>query len=190
MTKDGAALVLAVLKTAYPGSYRGMSVQEAKATVTLWAGMFDEPREVVEAAVKMIILDEPEREFAPTIGAVKAKIYKITHPDEMTAQEAWVLVSRAVSRCDMQNPSKEFEKLPPAVQRAVGSANQLREWGMVDEDIFGSVIASNFRKIWDKQQTREREQAAIPVELRQMISDIAQGMAMLPEGENGKDMEA
>lgn len=43
--------------------------------MTLWAGMFDEPREVVEAAVKMIILDEPEREFAPTIGAVKAKIY-------------------------------------------------------------------------------------------------------------------
>ena len=61
---------------------------------------------------------------------------------------------------------------------------------MVDEDIFGSVIASNFRKIWDKQQVREREQAALPAELRQMISDIAQGMTMLPEGENGKDMRA
>lgn len=190
MTKDDAALVLAVLKTAYPGSYRGMSAQDAKATVTLWAGMFDEPREVVEAAIKTIILDEPEREFAPTIGAVKAKIYKITHPDEMTAQEAWVLVSRAVSRCDLQNPSKEFERLPPAVQRAVGSANQLREWGMVDEDIFGSVIASNFRKIWDKQQVREREQAALPAELRQMISDIAQGMTMLPEGDDREDMRA
>ena len=184
MTKDDAALVLAVLKTAYPGSYHGMSVQEAKATVALWAGMFDEPREVVEAAVKALILEQPDREFAPTIGQVKARIYKLMNPDELTAQEAWVLVSRAVTRCDMQNPSKEYGKLPPAVQRAVGSANQLREWGMVDEDIFGSVIASNFRKIWDKQQTREREQAALPAELKRMISDIAQGMAMLPEDPN------
>lgn len=183
MTNEEAALVLAVLKTAYPGSYRDMTAKDGKATVALWASMFDEPREVVELAVKAIIL-EPERKFAPTIGEVKAKIYSLQHRDDMTAQEAWVLVSRAVSRCDMQNPSKEFEKLPPAVQRAVGSANQLREWGMVDEDIFGSVIASNFRKIWDKQQVREREQAALPVELRQMISDIAQGMAMLPEGDN------
>lgn len=184
MTKDDAALVLAVLKTAYPGSYHGMSVQEAKATVALWAGMFDEPREVVEAAIKAIILEQPDREFAPTIGQVKARIYKLMHPNELTAQEAWVLVSRAVTRCDLQHPSKTFETLPPAVQRAVGSPNQLREWGMVSEDVFGSVVASNFRKIWEKQQTREREQAALPAELRQMISDIAQGVAMLPEGDN------
>ena len=184
MTKDDAALVLAVLKTAYPGSYHGMSVQEAKATVALWAGMFDEPREVVEAAVKAIILEQPDREFAPTIGQVKARIYKLMHPNELTAQEAWVLVSRAVTRCDLQHPSKTFETLPPAVQRAVGSPNQLREWGMVSEDVFGSVVASNFRKIWEKQQTREREQAALPAELRQMISNIAQGVAMLPEGDN------
>lgn len=185
MNSGEAAYLLAIMKSNWPGSYAKMTPADAKAAVVLWADLFaDDPAELVQAAVKTIMLSEPEREFAPTIGQVKARIYKLMNPDELTAQEAWVLVSRAVTRCDMQNPSKEYGKLPPAVQRAVGSANQLREWGMVDEDIFGSVIASNFRKIWDKQQTREREQAALPAELRQMISNIAQGMAMLPEGDN------
>lgn len=188
MNREEAAYALAIMKINWPGSYSHMSNADAQATVALWADMFsDEPAELVQAAIKAIMLEQPEREFAPPIGAVKARAYRLMHPDELTAQEAWVLVSKAVSGCDMQNPSKEFGKLPPAVQRAVGSPSQLREWGMVSEDIFGSVIASNFRKAWETQQRREREQALLPNEMRQMISGLAQSMAMLPQAEEREE---
>lgn len=188
MNREEAAYALAIMKINWPGSYSHMSNADAQATVALWADLFsDEPAELVQAAIKAIMLEQPEREFAPPIGAVKARAYRLMHPDELTAQEAWVLVSKAVSGCDMQNPSKEFGKLPPAVQRAVGSPSQLREWGMVSEDIFGSVIASNFRKAWETQQRREREQALLPNEMRQMISGLAQSMAMLPQAEEREE---
>ena len=67
-----------------------------------------------------------------------------------------------------------------AVQRAVGSANQLRDWGLVDEDTFQTVIGSNFRRIWETQQKREEAQRALPSELREFISGLADRLA-LPE---------
>lgn len=184
MTTEDAAFVLAVMKTAWPASYRGLTAKEANATVALWAEMFaDEPRELVAAAVKAIILEESDREFAPTIGAVKQRVIKLREPEEMTAQEAWQCVTKAVTHCSLQDPSREFNKLPEAVQRAVGSPNQLRDWGLVDETVFHTVVASNFRKIWETSQKREQARKALPSELRQYIGSMARNMAMLPDGE-------
>lgn len=181
MTTADATYILAILKVAYPGSFSKLTAEDAKATVELWAAMFaDEPRDVVAAAVKAIMLEQPEREFAPPIGMVKHRILKFSEPEQLTAQEAWQLVSRATAHCDLQHPSREFEKLPPAVQRAVGSANQLRDWGLVDEDTFQTVIGSNFRRIWETQQKREEAQRALPSELSEFISGLADRLA-LPE---------
>lgn len=189
MNSGEAAYLLAIMKSNWPGSYAKMTPADAKAAVVLWADLFaDDPAELVQAAVKTIMLSEPEREFAPNVAAIKAKMYELTHPEQLGAQEAWQLVSKAVSGCDMQHPSKEFEKLPEMVQRAVGSANQLREWGMVDSGTFQTVVASNFRRVWEKENARAREQAALPADLRQMITGMARNM-MLAEGDSGQNVE-
>ena len=186
MNSGEAAYLLAIMKSNWPGSYSKMTPADAKATCVLWADLFaDDPAELVQAAVKMIMLSEPEREFAPNVAMVKEKMRQIKNPGELSAQEAWQLVSKAVTSCDLMNPSKEFEKLPPLVQKAVGSANQLREWGMVTPDAFQTVVASNFRRSWDKAQRREQEQAALPESMRQYISGLAKSMAMLPEAQDG-----
>ena len=72
MTQKEAAQILAILKAAYPNSYRGMSADEATGTINVWATQFiDMPVSVVMVAVNKLISTNT---FPPSIGEVKEKI--------------------------------------------------------------------------------------------------------------------
>lgn len=72
MTQKEATQILAILKAAYPNSYRGMSKEEAIGTVNVWATQFiDIPVRVVMIAVNKLISTNT---FPPSIGEVKEKI--------------------------------------------------------------------------------------------------------------------
>lgn len=71
MTDKEAVQVLAILKAAYPNSYKGMTKEEAKGTATVWAVQFANiPVEVVLIAVNKLIATSP---FPPAICEVKKK---------------------------------------------------------------------------------------------------------------------
>ena len=63
----------------------------------------------------------------------------------MTAQEAWNLVARAIRNSGYES-RKEYDNLPPDIQRLVGSPEQLRDWAMMDSSTVHSVVASNFQR--------------------------------------------
>lgn len=72
MTRQDAIKILAILKAAYPNSYRGMSKEDANGTVNIWATQFaDMPAPVVMIAVNKLI---STNNFPPSIGEVKEKI--------------------------------------------------------------------------------------------------------------------
>lgn len=72
MTQKEATQILAILKAAYPNSYRGMSKEEAIGTVNVWATQFvDMPVSVVMIAVNKLISTNI---FPPSISEVKEKI--------------------------------------------------------------------------------------------------------------------
>lgn len=72
MTRDEAIKVLAILKAAYPNSYRGMTKEEAQGTVAVWATQFtDMPVGVVMIAVNKLISTNT---FPPSINEVKERI--------------------------------------------------------------------------------------------------------------------
>lgn len=72
MNRKEAAKVLAILKAAYPNSYRGMTQEEAMGTVSVWALQFaDIPAEIVLMAVHKAISSSP---FPPAISEVKDKL--------------------------------------------------------------------------------------------------------------------
>lgn len=182
MTYDETLAIMSVLKAAYPAYYRGMNRKDADAAVSLWAEMFaDEPAQVVALAVKSLIATDTKG-FPPHIGAVKDSIVKLKQPNEMTEQEAWALVSKA-TRNSTYNAGEEFDKLPPVVQRIVGTPMQLREWAAMDSDTLQSVVASNFQRSYKARAAKEREFLALPSEIRQLSAQLAAGMALpgLPE---------
>ena len=98
MTREDTIKILSVLRGAYPAFYRDITKQEAESTIALWGSMFEEePYELVGAAVKAFISADAKG-FPPAIGQIKERIRQITQPEEMTEQEAWALVSKAVQR--------------------------------------------------------------------------------------------
>ena len=177
MTREETLAILAVLKAAYPNFYKDMMRSEAEGIVSLWAEMFkDEPADLVAIAVKAHISND-KKGFPPHIGAIKDAILKISRPEEMTELEAWGYVQKAI-RNGIYGSQKEFDALPPIIQRLVGSHNQLREWAQMDASVVASVVASNFQRSYKARAANEREFAALPSSVRDTMQMIANGMKM------------
>lgn len=185
MTREETLAVMSVLKAAYPDYYRDMRKNDADAIVNLWAEMFsDEPAQIVALAVKSLIATG---KYNPKIADVKEKIVKLKNANAMTEQEAWNLVSRAISN-GIYGSQKEFDALPASVQRIVGSPMQLKEWAMMDSDTVQSVVASNFQRSYKIRAESDREYMALPSSVRNVVDKLAAGMSM-PALEEGTVLE-
>lgn len=178
VTFDDVRTILTVLKTEYPQSFRGMSREDATARLNLWAEMFaDDDAGLVGAAVKSIIV-AGNREFAPNIGQIKEQMRKLTekHGDKSEA-EAWARIRKAIRNSGYES-REEFDRLPPILQRLVGSPSQLREWAMMDSDELNTVVASNVQRAYRTMQQREIETAKLPKEVKAYIAGYAQKLAL------------
>ena len=182
MNKKETAMILATLKAAYPSFYRDMSQEDAMAAANLWYDLFaDNDYTLVLAAVKALIKTRTNT-FPPVPGEVTEQIHKLTHPDELTSADAWTMVKRAASR-GLYNATEEFDKLPPPVQRIVGSPAQLRSWAEIDPQQFDTVVASNFRRAYDARRESDREYEALPQGAKEVMQEIAAvAFKSLPEG--------
>ena len=98
MNKREAAQILAILKAAYPNSYKGMSKEEAAGTVSVWAMQFsDMPVDIVMMAVNKMISTS---QFPPAISEVKQKISSIHW-------EAYQLLSDGIRGGQLSEPDKK-----------------------------------------------------------------------------------
>ena len=171
MNKRDSNRIIGILQANYPDTTRDMTDEAYMVKVNLWADAFkDEPYELVAAAVKAYIANSTER-FAPNIGQIKEQIRKLTHPDELTEGEAWALVQKAIRRAGYEAKA-EYDKLPPLVQKVVGSPNQLREWGLMNSETVQSVVASNFQRGYRTVQAREAAMEKTPLEIRQAFAQL------------------
>ena len=168
MTREDTIKILSVLRGAYPAFYRDITKQEAESTIALWESMFDEePYELVGAAVKAFISGDGKG-FPPAIGQIKERIRLITTPEEMTEQEAWSYVSKAL-RNSTYGSVEEFAKLPPEVQAVVHDPGQLKQWAMSPADEVETVIASNFQRSFRAKQKATKEYLALPTEVKRLM---------------------
>ena len=173
MNENDTIRLLAILKAAYPHSFRDMTKEDARAMLVLWQRMFaqDNPDEVF-AAVDALIATRTVG-YSPTPGEVKEQMQKLRKVDELDAMSAWALVSRACSN-GIYGYREEFAKLPPDVQRAVGAPEVLREWAMMDAETVQSVIASNFQKNYRATQERQKELEKLPQNVRDMLAGVSE----------------
>lgn len=75
MTREETIKLLSILKAAYPNSYRGMTKEEAKGTIMVWATQFaDIPANVVLIAINRLI---GTNTFPPSISEVRQKILNL-----------------------------------------------------------------------------------------------------------------
>ena len=177
MTKKEMAEIIALMQTNYPDDFRGMSDKVMNGKINLWFMQFrdDDYKEVLAAVMAHIATDT--NRFMPPVGVIKAKLTEIRMGDELTELEAWGLVQKAL-RNGYYGAQEEFDKLPPVVQRLVGSPNQLREWAQMDSEVVSSVVASNFQRSYKVRAKKEQEFLALPSAVRETMGKIAAGMKM------------
>ena len=168
MTVEETGKIMASIKMYYPNAFKDYAPQEKKALLMKWQEMFaDDDYGVVGAAVDAFAATD-EKGYAPVVGQIKALIRKITQPDEMSEQEAVNLVLKATRR-SILNSKEEFEKLPPILQRLVGSPSKLKEWALMDADTVNSVVASNLMRSYKVIAEKEKEFQALPSNVRAVL---------------------
>ena len=181
VTEAETAKIIALLREYYPRDVESTTI---KAKVRAWwLVLRDYPYDAMQAAAVSFAAND-RKGFMPSPGQLVEQLQLLTSRDALSAQEAWALVHKAVSRADLNNPSKEFDKLPPEVQKTIGSANMLREWGLVDERTFNTVIYSNFVRAYETHEKRRQAFEAVPAAVRQVIQGVADRLAL---GSGGMD---
>lgn len=125
MTREETIKILAILKAAYPNSYKNMTKEEANGTVTVWAMQFSTiPAEVVILAINKLISTSP---FPPAISEVKNKISGLYW-------ESW----------EALRVNKEYKTLTPeqeaVYQRIHEAAESMRNYGSGGEPTLQEMI--------------------------------------------------
>lgn len=184
MTKQDTLKILAILKTAYPYFYKDATPQSAKDTLDLWATLFvDDDPATVGLAVKSFIAAD-ERGFPPVPGQIKAIIRTLAAEEYDSELKAWSMVRRALSN-SQYNARQEFEKLPPLVQKTLGSASVLRDWSLLDPDTVNITIANSFFRSYRMELRHTQEVVALPAEARAMLQS-SRGAKRICAGKEGK----
>lgn len=167
MTEKEVKQLLAMTQTVYP-NYNPPS---REAAVNAWLMCLSEyDNNVVTAAFKAYVTTDTSG-FAPSIGQLLDKVHLIQDPQELNEMEAWSLVSKAL-RNGYYGAVEEFNKLPPLVQKAVGSPDNLRNWSQTDVKAIETVIQSNFMRSYATIVKREYEIKKMPADVRTLIENV------------------
>lgn len=167
MTETEVRQLLAITQAVYP-NYNPPS---REAAVNAWLMCLSEyDNNVVMVAFKAYITTDTSG-FAPSIGQLLDKLHAIQSPQELNEMEAWSLVSKAL-RNGYYGAVEEFDNLPPLVQKAVGSPDNLRNWSQTDTNSIENVAQSNFMRSYRLVVNRENEIKKMPADVRTLIENV------------------
>lgn len=177
MNKIETISILSVLKGAYPNFYKDLNKKDAETIINLWSEMFeDDDFNLVKAAVKAHVASDVKG-FPPVIGQIKQSLNKITQPEQMTEQEAWSLVSRAIQN-SAYHATEEYERLPMLLKKVVGSPSILKEWSQMPTETVQAVVASNFMRSYKIKAATEKEYQSLPNDVKQLIASASNNLML------------
>jgi len=167
MEREDVNKILADIAVLFP-NFTKMNQASKTETVNAWHwALKDFSYKSINDALELFIKTSGS-DFAPSPSKLISLTYKPTELTELNPIEAWGIVSKAVCRSTYY-AEEEFEKMPPAIQQAVGSPNQLRAWAQSDCDALETVIASNFQKTYRTVLERQRTIAMLPQDMKMQL---------------------
>ena len=176
MTREETKELLMMIKAIYPNF--SIKPEEMTATINAWHLMLSEyPIEGINAALQIYVKTN-NTGFAPSVSQIIGCMHKPSEVEQLSEGEAWNMVKRAIQ--DSAYHSKErFNELPPIIQRCVGSANMLFQWGQTDSDTVNTVIMSNFERTYRAVLSKQDFNNKVP----EQIADVVKGLSDKLSGE-------
>lgn len=128
MTKADAARLVAIVVTAYPNYDKFRDDEAIKATVNLWALMFEnDPSSIVGLAVKKHIATS---KWPPSVAEIRELMLEAQRPDLIAPDQAWAAVSDLMYQEGQYNHGDLHQQLPPLIARAVETIGWGNLWEM------------------------------------------------------------
>ena len=166
MTRDETVKIIRIMCDCYP-NYKPSNLSE---TVDVWNMMLEEySYNQISTALKAYVHSDTSG-FAPSIGQLINKLHEVQAPQELNEMEAWLLVGKAL-RNGTYGAVEEFNKLPPLVQKAVGSPDNLRNWAQTDSESIENVVQSNFMRTYRIVVNRAKEYQKMPKDIQALIEN-------------------
>ena len=148
--------------------YPNYQVENKEFTINAWYSIIgDCDYKPMEKALRAYITTDTSG-FAPSIGQLINKLHEVQSPQELNEMEAWLLVGKAL-RNGTYGAVEEFNKLPPLVQKAVGSPDNLRNWAQTDSESIENVVQSNFMRTYRTVVNRAKEYRKMPKDIQALI---------------------
>ena len=166
MTEKEVRQLLAMTQAVYP-NYNPPSREAAVNAWLLCLSEYD--NSLVMAAFKAYMTTNTSG-FAPAPGQLREILQTLTQPQELNELEAWSLVRKALSDSSY-NSVERFQELPPIVQKAVGTPQQLKIWAC-DSEFNENVVSSNFIKTYRTEVKRATELNKMPENVRKLIEMV------------------
>ena len=167
MTRPEAARVVLKISTMYANEYSKIPADNLEMIVQMWADTCEGyTGEQIEAALQQYMANDTSG-FAPKPGQLIQYLVAPEDSNDLTASEAWAMVVKAMSNA-IYGAEEEWEKLPPMVQRAVGTSYVLREMAMMPVESMG-VEESHFRRAYLSQLESERVRRRSPASAMKLI---------------------
>lgn len=180
MTLEETKKFLMMVNALYP-NWRVDNPQE---TAAAWHWILSEyPVNVVMAGFE-IFAKTGKSGFAPSAPQIIDCINKVADQEYLSEGEAWALVKRAIQD-GYYHGQQRYDELPPIVQRAVGSANMIRQWADLPTEQVNSVIMSNFQRSYKALLERQTFNDKVPPALSEIIRGVADKTSGNKLTENG-----
>lgn len=178
MTVKETSKIMEVIRLTYQKT-AVMTKADAEKTLALWSALFEEtPYEEVSNAVKTFILTDTKG-FPPTIGQINALITEAKTQSLPSAEEAWVLVRKAISN-GIYGAREEFDALPEICKKLVASPTQLYDWAMLDNEGL-NVAKSIFLRRYPEVIKDYKTQMALPPSVAEQRKQIGEGVNVVKQ---------
>lgn len=177
MTRQEVQQLLMIIAATFP-NFRAENKTE---TVNAWLVFLEE----YEARDVMLALSAYVKNnttgFAPSVSQLINQMEKPKELSVMDEPAAWALVSNAIRR-STYNSQAEFDKLPPTIQKTVGSPSQLFQWA-TDESYNNEVVMSVFQKNYRTICQRQRDYERLPQQMQAIVDKTCEKLGQIKVNE-------
>lgn len=162
MKQDEVRDLLAMLRTAYPQSYKSMPTKDQEDTLRLWYLMFKgESAKLAQQAV-MSIINTDRREFAPTIGQIKCRMAELADTNPKSAEEVWNTEVRPCMRAlswYREEDRKKYEEMLSEKTKRLISFDEIYTMAQSNPADNDRYRKPSFMKAFDEMTKSDRVQA-------------------------------
>lgn len=119
--------------------------------------------------------------YPPTIADIRASCASLQAEAQLSDLEAWAMVRKALSN-GVYGAEAEYAKLPPLVQKAVGTPSNIREMAQADMESVATVFQSQFLRAYRAEVQRAADMAKLSPKIRALLEGTA--ATMIEGGKN------